>query len=204
MKEMWNNRYAEVEYAYGKAANKFIHQNIDKIPPQSNILFAAEGEGRNAVYAATKGHKVWAIDFSEEAKKKATQLADSFGVKIEYQVGNLVDNHYAENSFDALVLVFAHFPPQFRQLIHRKLQTYLKSGGILLMESFSKNHLKVSKKNKRSSGPQNMDLLYNTDQLSKDFNKIEFSLMAEEKEILDEGIYHQGLASIIRSIGIKK
>jgi len=204
MKEMWNNRYAEPEFVYGKAPNKFVLNNLDKINKQSNILFAAEGEGRNAVFAASKGHKVSAIDYSVEAKKKAIKLALEFDVKLDYQVGNLLETEYPKASFDALVLVFAHFPPQFRQMIHRKLQSYLKPGGILLLESFSKNHLEVSKNNEKTSGPQNLELLYTLELLKDDFNELNFSVATEEIETLDEGPYHQGKSSLIRLIGEKK
>jgi 2-polyprenyl-3-methyl-5-hydroxy-6-metoxy-1,4-benzoquinol methylase len=204
MKEMWNNRYAEANFVYGKAPNKFVYNNLQLINSPAKILFAAEGEGRNAVFAASKGHTVSAVDFSEEAKKKAALLANEFDVSLEYQVGNLLEIDYPEKSFDAVVLVFAHFPPQFRQLIHRKLQTYLKAEGVLLLQCFSKNHLEVSKNNTTPSGPQNIELLYSLDLLKEDFNELAFSLATEEIETLDEGPYHQGKASVIKIIGAKK
>lgn len=203
MIKMWNNRYAEPDFVYGKSPNKFVLKHLDKIQRSSNILFAAEGEGRNAVYAASKGYRVSAIDYSEEAKKKALKLAQEFDVPLDYQVGNLLDIHYPKDSFDAIVLVFAHFPPQFRQLIHRKLQSYLKPGGILLLESFSKNHLEVSKNNEQTSGPQKRELLYSLEILRDDFNELSFSLATEEIDMLDEGPYHQGKSSLIRLIGLK-
>ena len=54
MKEVWDERYAEPDYVYGKAPNKYFKEKIDEIQI-GEILFPAEGEGRNAVYAAKKG-----------------------------------------------------------------------------------------------------------------------------------------------------
>ena len=54
MKEFWDTRYAEIDFAYGKTPNTFFKDSIDKLTP-GKLLLPADGEGRNAVYAATKG-----------------------------------------------------------------------------------------------------------------------------------------------------
>ena len=46
-----------------------------KFTQTRKILLAAEGEGRNAVYAASIGWEVFAYDFSEFGYKKAMKLA---------------------------------------------------------------------------------------------------------------------------------
>jgi Tellurite resistance protein TehB len=74
MKDFWNTRYKEESYAYGIEPNAFFKENIDKLVP-GKILLPAEGEGRNAVYAARKGWEVTAFDFSDEAKIKTLKLA---------------------------------------------------------------------------------------------------------------------------------
>lgn len=74
MKDFWDKRYSETEYAYGVQPNTYIKQNIDKLSP-GTILFPAEGEGGNAVYAAKEGWQVTAFDNSEVAKTKDLKLA---------------------------------------------------------------------------------------------------------------------------------
>ena len=73
MKEFWNERYRQNEFAYGEEPNEFLKEQLAKLQPGS-ILFPAEGEGRNAVYAAQSGWQVSAFDISEEGKKKAERL----------------------------------------------------------------------------------------------------------------------------------
>jgi len=85
MKEMWNQRYAAKDFSYGTEPNRFFKDWIDKYPA-GEILFPAEGEGRNAIYAAKKGWEVTAFDFSGEGKRKAVQLAEIEKVKIDYKV----------------------------------------------------------------------------------------------------------------------
>ncbi len=85
MRDFWNVRYSEEIYAYGTAPNVFFSSELKKLPP-GKALFPAEGEGRNAVYAATCGWNVIAFDQSEAGKEKALQLAAKKGVEIDYAV----------------------------------------------------------------------------------------------------------------------
>jgi hypothetical protein len=51
-----DDRYGKIEFAYASSLTTSKEQLI-KIPAGS-ILFPAEGEGRNAIYAATQGWNV--------------------------------------------------------------------------------------------------------------------------------------------------
>ena len=85
MKQFWNDRYSEEEFIYGVEPNEFLKLELDKIPTGS-ILLPAEGEGRNAVYAASKGWNVTAFHYSEAAKVKTTLLAEKMNVKLDYEL----------------------------------------------------------------------------------------------------------------------
>ena len=69
MKEFWNERYAAENYVYGTLPNTFFKYELSRLRP-GKILLPAEGEGRNAVYAAEQGWDVYAFDYSHEAKRK--------------------------------------------------------------------------------------------------------------------------------------
>ena len=108
MKDFWNKRYAEKEFAYGTLPNEFLKEQLQKITA-GKILFVCEGEGRNAVYAAKQGWHVEAFDLSTEGKNKALQLATQNNVNFNYQVQDANAIQYPENSFDAIALIYAHF-----------------------------------------------------------------------------------------------
>ena len=69
----WDKRYEENTTVYGEAPNVFFKSFIDTHKPGS-LLLPAEGEGRNAIYAASKGWEVDAFDFSKVAKEKALKV----------------------------------------------------------------------------------------------------------------------------------
>ena len=125
---MWDTRYGKDEYAYGTEPNQFLKEKLENLEPGS-ILFPAEGEGRNAVYAAQLGWKVSAFDISEVGKQKALKLAGQKKVSIDYKIGELSELGYQPAQFDAIALIYAHFPPNIRSGYHKLLHTYLKKGN---------------------------------------------------------------------------
>ncbi len=192
---MWNKRYAQKEYFYGKQPNEFFREQLLKLPP-GRILLPAEGEGRNAVFAALKGWEVFAFDTSTEAKKKAEKLAKEKKAKITYNVMSFEEAEFEENSFDAIAFIFAHNINRNRN--HRKLLNFLKPGGFLILEGFSKNQI-----NNNTGGPPVIDLLFSKEELQDDFAGLSEKKIWEEDVFLNEGTNHAGTASVIRLTGRK-
>lgn len=85
MKDFWNTRYKEEAYAYGTTPNGFFKENIEKLSV-GKILLPAEGESKNAVFAARKGWDVKAFDFSEEAKNKTLKFAQDHEISLNYEI----------------------------------------------------------------------------------------------------------------------
>ncbi len=201
--QRWNDRYQSAEYAYGVLPNNFLKENLEKINPAS-ILFPAEGEGRNAVFAARLGWKVSAFDISDEGKKKAMLLAKKNNVTIDYRVGELQSLNYQPEQFDAIAFIYAHFPAGVKSSIHISLDRYLKKNGLIIFEAFSKKHLDYNSRNEKIGGPKDIDSLFSIDEIKSDFSNY-LVMELEEKEIdLNEGLFHNGKGSVIRFLGRKK
>lgn len=137
----WNERYRQPEFAYGIEPNEFLKEQIDKLKV-GKILFGAEGEGRNGIYAAKNGWNVNAFDISEEGKNKALKLAKENNVSVNYKVGQLPELDFENDQFDVIALICAHFPSNIKSEYHKILNKKLKRDGILIFEAFGKNHLK--------------------------------------------------------------
>lgn len=201
--QRWDDRYSDEEYAYGTEPNAFLKEQLQKLNT-GNILFGAEGEGRNAVYAATQGWDVHAFDISIEGRKKALKLASEKEVDIDYQVGLLPDLKYADEQFDAIALIYAHFPPSIKSIYHKLLASKLKKGGIVILEAFGKNHLEYRNRDPKIGGPASLDALFSVEEIRADFENYEV-LQLEEVEIeLNEGLYHIGKGSVVRFVGRKR
>ena len=200
--DFWNSRYQADDYVYGKAPNAFFRSQLDRLTV-GNILLPAEGEGRNAVYAATQGWQVTAFDMSREGKRKADALAAERGVPLHYRVGTLDELDFPREAFDTLALVFAHFLAGQRHTLHRALLGLLKPGGTVILEGFSKNHLPLSRKNPALGGPGDEAMLFSLDEIRTDFTGCDILLLEETLTELREGQFHNGQSSVIRFVGRK-
>ena len=201
--DRWDNRYSSEAFAYGELPNNYLKEQLEKLEA-GTILFPAEGEGRNAVFAATLGWQASAFDISSEGKNKALKLAERNNVTINYQVGGLDTLGYSPQSFDAVALIYAHFPAAIKSAIHKGLDKYLRSGGIVIFEAFSKKHLEYIARDEKVGGPKDIDSLFSIDEVRSDFANYDF-LELEEKEInLNEGVYHNGKGSVIRFVARKR
>ncbi len=85
MNNSWNEQYSREEYRYGETPNLFFKEFIDALPA-GQILLPGDGEGRNGVYAASKGWQVHAFDQSAVAREKALRLARKKGVHLQFAV----------------------------------------------------------------------------------------------------------------------
>lgn len=197
MKSFWDERYSGNEFAYGTNPNVFFKDQLEKLSP-GKLLLPAEGEGRNAVYAALEGWQVIAFDQSEVAKRKAETLALEFNVKINYEVCDQENFDFDENYFDCVALIFVHLPIELRNFFHQKMLRFLKPGGKLILEGFEKSQI-----NKTTGGPKNTDMLFSKEELLNDFNMLKKLTFSKKEVELNEGKFHHGNANLIRLIGIK-
>lgn len=196
--QQWDSRYSAEEYIYGIEPNEYLRHFLDSRKP-GRILFPAEGEGRNAVYAASLGWQVDAFDQSETGRQKALKLAAMKGVSINYGLISLEDWQPDSNIYDAVALVFVHLEPAFRVEVHRKAIKALKSGGYIIVEAFTKNQFP-----RTSGGPKNLDLLFDAGVIKNDFAALKCIDFAETQVELNEGLLHRGLADVVRLIAMKQ
>ncbi len=192
--DFWNSRYTQHTNVYGLAPNSFFKLFIDLHIP-GTLLLPAEGEGRNAIYAASKGWQVDAFDFSEVARSKALQLAKTKNLNIAYTVKSIED-FKADKQYDAIGLIYVHLPHTLRSAFHAQVYQSIKPGGFLVLEAFAKEQLQFN-----SGGPKDETMLYDAPSLCNDFQFLHM-LSCEQKEIvLNEGSFHQGKAALLRMVG---
>ncbi|WP_272150143.1 class I SAM-dependent methyltransferase [Tenacibaculum aiptasiae] len=203
MKDFWNERYNHNEWAYGKEPNAYIKEKLPLFNA-GKVLFPAEGEGRNAVYAATLGWNVSAFDYSLKGKEKADKLAQLNNVSIDYKVQAFLDEKYKQDEFDIICLTYVHFEPKIKAEMHKRLDNYLKKGGYIILEAFSKEHREINKKNPKVGGPSSEEEMYSLEEIKRDFSNYEIIELKNKNTYLQEGLYHIGNSAVIRFIGKKK
>ncbi len=197
-KAVWNKKYDRKMFVFGKKPNVFFAAQLDKLTP-GRLLLPAEGEGRNAVYAAKQKWQVDAFDVSDVAKDKALKFAEEEKVSINYFVSDASIVYLKLNDYDAVAVIF--FQPQDNETTSKfftKLKDSVKPGGSIIVEGFAKSHLK----NKTRFGPKDVSCLYDKDFFKQNLKGWKISLIKERKITLNEGM-HDGRATVVDVVAMK-
>lgn len=190
--EFWERRYAEPAYAYGTEPNGFLVEVADRLP-SGPVLCLAEGEGRNAVWLAARGHAVTAVDASAAGLAKAVALARTRAVTIATSLADLASFTIEPDAWSGIVAIFAHLPPPLRRSVHRAAVRGLTAGGVFILEAFTPRQLALG-----TGGPQKPELLYTLEELREDLAGLDLEIGRELERDVVEGRYHTGRAAVVQ------
>ena len=191
--KFWNERYATTKYLYGTEANTFLVENAYLL--HGPVLSLSEGEGRNAVFIASRGVYVLGVDCSEVGLEKAQSLAKSRGLVIETEVTDLSEYQPKERYFGSVVSISAHLPSSIRRKLYPLIEKALKPNGVVLLEAYSENQLA-----RNTGGPKDIDMLMSVEKLRQEFPNLKPILAREIDREVSEGEGHTGTASVVQYI----
>lgn len=148
------------------APSPFLTANVHMIP-QGKVLDVATGQGRHALYLATRGYEVVGLDRDADALRSLAHMAH------ERRLSNLftqtVDlERHPENppglggqEYDGIVVFFYLFRPLFPAILQA-----LKPGGVLIYETFLiDNHLQHHHPRRKEFCLERNELLHATNRL---------------------------------------
>lgn len=194
---MWDEKYSGEDYVYGTSPNDFLF-SMTKNLKKGRVLCLAEGEGRNAVHLAKEGFSVTAVDSSKVGLAKATKLARKNGVEIETILVDLADFTIEENSWDSIISIFCHLPPDLRKKIHRGVVSGLRTGGTFLLEAYTPKQLELG-----TGGPPSADFLMDLAPLKDELSGLSITHGVEVIRNVVEGKNHTGMGSVVQILAEK-
>ncbi|MEX2476801.1 MAG: class I SAM-dependent methyltransferase [Gracilimonas sp.] len=197
MKDFWNEQYSETDFVYGTEPNQFFKEQIDHLN-LGKLILPAEGEGRNAVYAAQKGWDVKAVDYSKSGKEKAMKLASEKDVEISYDLSDLAEYHFGKEKYDVAAFIYVHLPRSIIKDVYRNVIKSLKQSAKIVVEVYSLNQLGLD-----SGGPKDERMLYTEEKLRDLLSGTNIKWMEEMEIDLSEGKYHVGKAMVIQAVAEK-
>ena len=193
----WNKRYANPDYLYSTEPNLFLAEHSSLL--SGPVLSLSEGEGRNAVFLASRGLSVTGVDISAVALEKAERLAKSCGVEIKTVVADLAIFEPEQNHYGSVISISAHLPSAVRNKLYPLIERSLKRDGVIILEAFSEAQLL-----RNTVGPKDADMLMTVEKLKREFPNFEAILLREVEREVAEGDGHRGMASVVQFIGRKK
>lgn len=193
----WNEKFLRDGYLYGKNPNEFIKSCYTNFKKEQKVLCLGEGEGRNAVFLASKGYKVEAIDASDIGLSKLNDFAIESGVDIKTTQMDLND-WIPDKKYGAILFTYLHLENDELKNLMEKVEQSLKKDGFFVAEVFSKKQI-----DKSSGGPKDLNLLYDIEDFEKNITSLKIHRLKEELVNLEEGKGHNGEAYVVRIIAQK-
>lgn len=194
---MWDQKYDEEHYVYGKEPNDFLAEQVGHLP-KGRILCLADGEGRNSVFLAEQGYDVTAVDSSTVGIRKAKALAEEKGVNVSFLLRDLAEFDMGHETWDGVVSIFGHLPPPLRKTVHAAVVKGLKPGGVVLLEAYTPDQLKH-----RTGGPPVAEMMMTEDSVKSEFAGLSFVHCEEKEREVIEGVGHHGMAAVVQLIAKK-
>ncbi|HEV7708191.1 MAG TPA: class I SAM-dependent methyltransferase [Asanoa sp.] len=153
--DSWDRRYAEADLVWSADPNQFVAAELADLPPGKAVDLAA-GEGRNALWLASLGWRVTAVDFSAVALDKGRQIAEARGLDVEWVHADLTG--YAPPAADLVLIAYLQVPPALWEPVLARAVAAVAPGGTLLLVGHDATNLTEG-----TGGPQDLERLWSVD-----------------------------------------
>lgn len=194
----WNERYAAEGLAYGDAPNEFLAQMAERLPRKGRAIDIGAGQGRNALFLASLGLDVLAVDQSEVGMRRAGGLASERGLKLSTVAADLRDFDAEAGAFAVVSSIFVHLPAELRALVHARVARWLAPGGVFVLEAYAPAQLE-----RATGGPKDPRMIASLEQVLSELSGLTIEHRAEVVRIVNEGSYHSGEASVVQVVARK-
>lgn len=128
----WDERYRAKPSLWGLAPNRFVEERCRHLAV-GRALDLACGEGRNALWLASLGWDVTAIDFSPVAIKRGAAQAERQGLAVDLRLGDVLTEPLDPAGYDLVLLAYVHLPPAERATLLRRARDAVRPGGRFLL-----------------------------------------------------------------------
>jgi len=155
----WDEKYRDEELIWTAQPNRFLVEEVADLVP-GRALDVACGEGRNAVWLATRGWEVTGVDFSPVGIDKARRLAAATGVEVEWTVADVAGWEPPADRFQLVAVLYLHVGPSQRRAALERAAGAVEPGGVLLVVGHALRNLTEG-----YGGPPDADLLYAPDEV---------------------------------------
>ena len=195
----WDERYSGDGLVYGEAPNAFLAHMSDRLPNRGRALDIGAGEGRNALFLASRGLEVLAVDQSAIGMQKAQRLARERGLSLRTRVVDLQDFDAEPGSFDVISSIFVHLPAALRASVHAGVGRWLKPGGVFVLEAYAPDQL-----SRTTGGPKDPSLLAPREAILAELAGLEIEHQAALVRNVSEGQFHTGEASVVQVVARRR
>ena len=168
----WDERYAASEMVWSREPNQFVAAELAELPPGRAVDLAA-GEGRNAIWLASRGWSATAVDFSQVALDKGARLAADLPVTW---VRGDATTWQPDEPVDLVVIAYLQVSADLRRRAVRSAVGMLRPGGTLLLVAHDSTNLAEG-----TGGPQDPAVLMTAEDVLADLDGLEVEVVRAER-----------------------
>jgi SAM-dependent methyltransferase len=166
-REDWDRRYAAAENVWSAKPNRFLVAEVATLPP-GRALDLACGEGQNAIWLAGLGWAVTGVDFSEVAIEKARARAKREEVGVDFFCADLLEYEPAPGSYDLVLLLYFHLPPDGLRLVLGCARAALAEGGTIVVLGHDRSNMTDG-----VGGPSDPSIHYTPAEIARELTGLE-------------------------------
>jgi len=134
--EAWDERYRSRDAFWSGNPNPHLVAEVGDLIP-GHALDVGAGEGADAIWLASRGWHVIAVDLSTVALERASAHADRAGPDIARRIDWVHDDVTSwdpgTGRYDLVSVQYMHLPPAPRKAMLEQLATAVAPGGSLLI-----------------------------------------------------------------------
>jgi SAM-dependent methyltransferase len=164
----WDERYRSADRLWSVQPNQFVEDRLAGHAPGVGVDLAA-GEGRNAIWLASVGWKMTAVDFSSVAIGRGIAHSD----EVEWVVADVLEWE-PEEPLDLVLIAYLHLVPDDFERLIRRVVTWLAPGGELFMIGHDRSNIESG-----YGGPQYPEILWVAEEILP---------LVEGLEIIEAGV----------------
>jgi SAM-dependent methyltransferase len=166
-RQRWNDRYTERDWKPEREPNLFLVRELDSRAPRGRVLDLACGEGRNAVWLASRGWRVTGVDFSDVALGRARKLAARRGVHVDWVRADVTRFAPRPGSFQLVTILYLQLPAADRRRALERAAAAMARGGELFMVGHALRNLTEG-----AGGPRDSAVLWTEEAIRRELTAL--------------------------------
>ena len=192
----WDTRYAESERVWSVGPNQFVERALADLPPGRAVDLAA-GEGRNAVWLASRGWDVTAVDFSQVALARGRETAPD--AAVTWVCADVLGWQPGPEPYDLAVLAYLQLVESERRRAVLTAFGCLRPGGTFFLVAHDTSNLTEG-----TGGPQDPSVLMTADDVLADLGDASYDVVEAARVArpvpAPDGIEHTAYDALVRVV----
>ncbi|MGH3899541.1 MAG: class I SAM-dependent methyltransferase [Pseudonocardiaceae bacterium] len=154
----WDRAYAACELTWSVQPHPHVEEVLGDLLPGRAVELGC-GEGRQAIWLASRGWEMTAVDFSPVAVARGRKIAERHGTRVEWVVADVLD-YNPPAPFDLAMILYLHIHRDEFVSVLAKTAAALAPGGTLFVLGWDRQNFTDG-----IGGPRPPEVLYSIDDM---------------------------------------